>query len=126
MPRDRLGFHALWVNVDLVDRERRGIIALKPITLPDKPKIAVNCENCNKDQTIRLELRRPNGRVVPGFSFRNCAPIRRDGLRVPVRWKGKDVKRLAGKEVVVRAELHSARCRYANQESPRLYAIYTA
>ena len=32
---------------------------------------------------------------------------------------------LAGKTVIIRAELHSPDCQYGDQDSPRLYAVYT-
>ncbi|MAE67597.1 MAG: hypothetical protein CMJ18_25355 [Phycisphaeraceae bacterium] len=123
--KDRLGFQAIFQNVDYEKRPRRGVVTLRPLTLPDRPGIAINADNCTASRTIRLELRRKSGRVIPGFSFRNCVPVTRSGLRRNVEWKNRDVRQLAGREIVVAAELASRSCQYPDLHSPRLYALYT-
>ena len=124
--KDRLGFFAIWQNVDYRKMARRGLLTLRPIRLPDRPAIAVNAANCTRRRTLRLALRSPAGKAIPGFGFDDCVPVTRDGLRRVVRWRDRGVADLAGKEVTIAVEFHSPDCQYPDLHSPRLYAVYTA
>jgi len=37
---------------------------------------------------ILVEICDGDGKVVPGFEMENCVPIKKDGLRIPINWKG--------------------------------------
>ena len=48
--------------------------------------------------------------VLPGYSYRDCDPIRVDDVRCPVTWKGNpDVSRLAGQPIKLRFYLKQAK-----------------
>ena len=98
---------------------------MKPIVLPADPAISVNVSHVTEHRTVQAELLDDSGQAIPGFSFEKCVPVGEAGIRQPITWQGKDVKELAGREVSIRAKLHSPDCRFGDQHSPRLYAIYT-
>jgi len=123
--RDRYGYRVLTVNRDYAEpKERTGILTLKPTTLPSAPNIRVNVSHLTRHRTVTLELLDEGGEAIPGFSSDDCVPVTEEGTRQPVSWTGKDVSDLAGREVSIRAKLYSPDCRFADQHSPRLYAIY--
>lgn len=124
--RDRFGYFVLRVNMDHTPRPRKGVIAMKPIELPSRPKLSLNVSHVSRTQTVRMELRDvKTGRALPGFSMNRCRAIAREGLHRPVQWPGADASRLAGKTVQPVIELSSESCAYADVESPRVYAMYT-
>lgn len=58
---------------------------------------------------LRAELADEAGKPIPGFTLTECAPVKGEGVSLPVRWKGgADLKRLAGKPVHVRFQLSDA------------------
>jgi len=58
---------------------------------------------------LRVEIEDRDGQPVPGFEARACDPIRGDGLRMPVRWRGAhDLSRLRGRPVRLRFILKDA------------------
>lgn len=124
--RDRYGYHVLRVFRDYSEpKKRRGEIVMKPLTLPAKPKLAINVSHATKHRTVRVELRDvKTGRAIPGFTFARCKPITRDNTCAKLQWKDKDAAKLAGREVVVAIEIHSPDCQFAEQHSPRVYAFY--
>ncbi|NQZ67126.1 MAG: hypothetical protein HRT89_03560, partial [Lentisphaeria bacterium] len=125
--KDRFGFRALRVNRDYSEpKKRRGEVTLQPCVLPEKPELTVNCSHLSRTRTVRVELRRPDGKVIPGFSFKNCSPVCKAGIHRPLRWTNKNVRTLAGKEVQIAVELFSPDCQFGEQQSPRVYAIYTS
>lgn len=127
IPRDRYGYRIIYGHRDVERRPRRGSITLKPCRLPERPKFTINVSHVTRTRMVRLELADKRGRVIPGYSFEDCVPITREGLRRPVRWKPRRTGReLAGRNVVIRAELVSPNCGAVYHDSPRLYAIYTA
>ena len=124
--QDRYGYRALKVNRDYAEpKDRTGTLTLKPIVLPADPAISVNVSHVTEHRTVQAELLDDSGQAIPGFSFEKCVPVGEAGIRQPITWQGKDVKELAGREVSIRAKLHSPDCRFGDQHSPRLYAIYT-
>jgi len=124
--RDRFGFFAIWQNVDYEKRARQGLLTLKPVKLPERPRISVNVANCTRARHLTFELRTKSGRAISGFSFRDSVPVTGSGLRRRVKWKTSDVDRLGGRTVVIAARFFSPDCQYPDLHSPRLYAIYTA
>lgn len=126
--RDGYGYRVLRVYRDYeAPKERLGVVTLKPQKLPARPAFSVNASHVTKTRTVRLELADERGRALRGYSFADCVPIAREGVRRKVGWRGGRVgAELGGRAVTIRAELHSPDCRYADQHSPRLYAVYTA
>ena len=56
-----------------------------------------------RDYGVRVEITDPMNQVLPGYSYRDCDPIREDNVRCPVTWKGNpDVGHLAGKPIKLR------------------------
>ena len=56
-----------------------------------------------QDYGVRVEITDPMNQVLPGYSYRDCDPIREDNVRCPVTWKGNpDVGHLAGKPIKLR------------------------
>ncbi|MBL9215313.1 MAG: hypothetical protein JNG83_07550 [Opitutaceae bacterium] len=55
---------------------------------------------------LRVEVLGPDGRPLPGFAAADCRPVRRDGTREPVRWRGaRDLSSLRGQPVRFRFHL---------------------
>jgi hypothetical protein len=64
---------------------------------------------CAPRGELKVELVDDSGRPVPGFALADCVPVRGDGVKLPVRWKGgRDLKELAGKPVRVRFQMTDA------------------
>ncbi len=67
--------------------------------------------------SVRVEVRDPDGDVVPGFALEDCVELVGDFLDRPVTWtKGSDVRELAGRPIRLRfamrdADLYSLRFR---------------
>ena len=58
---------------------------------------------------IRAEIVDRDGRQpLPGWSAADCAPVAGDNLKAELRWKGRDLKELAGRSVRVRFQLKAA------------------
>ncbi|HWP40525.1 MAG TPA: LamG domain-containing protein, partial [Tepidisphaeraceae bacterium] len=59
---------------------------------------------------VRVQARDRRGRIIRGFSFRDCEPIRGDALKHPVRWKNRSLGELAarGQPLRLEFELHNA------------------
>lgn len=55
----------------------------------------------------RVELADADGKALPGFAFGDCAPIRGNGVALPVRWQG-SLAELAGRPVRLRIRLQLA------------------
>ena len=78
-------------------------------------------------RAVRLQLADEKGRPLPGYRFANCAPVTREGLRQPVRWKkGLTGAELGGRKVAISVEMLSPNCGPVMTDSPRVYAIQTA
>lgn len=125
--RDRFGYRVLAVGRDYgTAKDRRGSVTLKPLDMPAAPAVTLNVDGVNADRVVRIGIRDDAGRPIPGYTLDDCLPIRTAGIRVPVRWSAADARALAGRRVVVEIELHSSDCRFGDQHSPRVYALYTA
>lgn len=127
IPRDRFGYRLIkgYRRTDL--RDARGEFRLKPFELPAKPRFSLNVSHVTPRRAVRLQLADDKGRPLPGYRFKDCAPVTREGLRQTVRWKndrtGAD---LGGRKVVISVEMLSPGCRVVMTDSPRVYAIQTA
>jgi len=125
--RDRYAYRALRVNRDYKEpKDRLGTITLAAARLPAKPRIAVNVSQATEQRTVRCEIRDAEGTLIPGFSFEDCRPVTRDGIRQAVAWKNADIAALAGKNVRIGLRIHSPDCQFGDQDSPRIYAAYTS
>ena len=63
-----------------------GIIATKPLHLPaGAGALEVNADAAGGQ--LHVELCRPDGRVLDGFSRTDCLPLQTDDLHWQVRWK---------------------------------------
>ena len=125
IPRDRYGYRCIRGFRDVEPRPRSGMFALKPVTLPDGPRIGVNVTQVSRTRTVRLELTDEKGRAIRGYALKDCVPITRAGLRRRIRWRdGRNASELAGRQVSIRAELRSDRCGPVKTDSPRVYAVY--
>ena len=127
IPRDRFAYRCVKTmrNYKLAE-SKTATFSMKPLTLPDAPKLAVNAENLDDSKTVRCEIRGLDGSVLPGFSLEECLPVNRDSLKAPFLWRNADPASLAGREVQLTLELSSAECQFADRDSPRVYAVYTA
>ena len=126
IPCDRYAYRALAVFRDYnAPKARRGEFTLRAQTLPDKPALAINVSHVTRRRTVRVELRDASDRPIPGFAFSDGVPVTAEGLRRPVRWRARNVRSLAGQAVKIAVELQSPDCQFGDQDSPRVYALYT-
>ena len=59
---------------------------------------------------IKVEVADPIGTPIPGLTVRDCRPIERDGLRLPVTWNGdKTLRDVAGQVVRLRFYLYQSK-----------------
>jgi hypothetical protein len=124
LPRDRYGYRCITGYRDTKRTRKKAAFTLKPVILRAKANLTVNCDQVSAARTIRLQLRDEKGRTIPGYSFKRCRPVTKEGLRVPVRWgQGKTGRELAGRTVQIEVELFSPDCGVVYTDSPRLYAI---
>jgi hypothetical protein len=67
--------------------EASGVITTQPILVSH----ARNSFHINADAesgSIEVELLNREGKIIPGFSRKDCEPIRASGIKLPVKWKG--------------------------------------
>lgn len=84
-----------------------GELVTKPLTFTGK-KLAMNFAT-SAAGGIRVELQRPDGQPIPGYSLDDCPPIFGNTIERVVTWKkGPDLSQLAGQPVKVRFELQDA------------------
>lgn len=77
-----------------------GELLTRPFLL-DKPCLVLNADAAAGE--IKAALAHADGRPVVGFSKAEFAPVRENGLDLPMRWKGKrDLSSLVGKRLRVR------------------------
>jgi hypothetical protein len=51
---------------------------------------------------VRVELRKAGGKPIPGFTLADCEVAYGDAIERPMKWKGGDLKTLAGQPVQLR------------------------
>jgi len=92
-----------------------GEMLTKPLTFTGR-ELVLNYAT-SAAGSVRVEIRDPEGKPIPGFTLRNCPEIYGDEIEHVVTWRaGTDVSRLAGKPVRLRfllkdADLYSIRFR---------------
>ncbi|PYV12812.1 MAG: hypothetical protein DMG07_16255 [Acidobacteria bacterium] len=100
--------------VSLDAGEREGQVLTRPL-VPSGATLRVNLE-APRGQVWAEILDAASGRVLPGFSRRDCIPAEGDSLDAAVKWKGTNLSALKGRRVRVRLGLRNA----------RLYALWAA
>ena len=59
--------------------------------------------------TVRIELQRPDGTPIPGYTLQECTLLYVDKLAGVIQWRGgADISGLAGQPIRVRFELRDA------------------
>jgi hypothetical protein len=80
--------------------QEEGEVVTKPFKFSGT-RMTVNL--AASDGELWVELLRPDGSVIPGFSRHDCLPIQGDGVALAVKWRdGKNMARLANRPVQVR------------------------
>ncbi|NOY80892.1 MAG: hypothetical protein GXP31_07780 [Kiritimatiellaeota bacterium] len=100
--------------------QRPGWIVTRPETWHGGD-LAVNADPRLDDRShpaychgeMRVEVRTPDGSVVPGYSMSDCNPLRSNTIQEPncsrtVRWGERSADALAGREITFRFELREA------------------
>ena len=84
-----------------------GVLITKPFRLEGE-SVQINADAAHG--RIKVEVADPIGTPIPGLTVRDCRPIERDGLRLPVTWAdGATPRDLIGKPVRLRFYLYDAK-----------------
>ena len=85
----------------------KGEFVTKPLKF-DGRELEINHSTAGAGE-IRVEIQDSDGKPVPGFTLKDCDPIKGDAIDEVVAWKGNgDVSRLAGKPVKLRFVMNEA------------------
>ncbi len=117
-----LGLHVAWGFFEDRPQPREGTCTTRLLDPPEDTRavsVALNAANLGEDRVLRAELVDEAGRTIEGCARGDCVPLARDGVRVPVVWRGREVVERTG-AIRVRVHLRGGRFR---EESPRLYAV---
>jgi hypothetical protein len=103
LPRDR------FVSRDAAPGEA-GYLKTVPLYLADgKEKVLVLNASCKAEGGIRVQVRDNRGRIMPGYSFKECTALAGDGFEMPVRWNGKqDLSDLTAYTIHLEFEIRGA------------------
>ena len=84
-----------------------GVLITKPFRL-EGDSLQINADAARG--RIKVEVADPIGTPIPGLTVRDCRPIERDGLRLPVTWNGdKTLRDVAGQVVRLRFYLYQSK-----------------
>jgi hypothetical protein len=84
-----------------------GELVTKPLIFAGK-RLTLNFST-SAAGCVRVELQRPDGQAIPGFSLQDCPPLFGDELQRTVVWRhGADVGRISGQPVRLRFQLRDA------------------
>ena len=84
-------------------KDQRGELTTRPVRFRGK-HLFVNVQS--NDGELRAEIIDRKGKVIPGFSFEECLPLKTDSTRAEVRWRGqKNLSQLVGQAVRFRFSL---------------------
>ena len=97
LPRGRL--------VGYVAGAERGEMLTRPFTLDD-PSLFLNADASSGE--IRAGLTDVDATWLPGFTYDEAAPLREDGLDLPLTWPGADLGPLVGRTVRLRITTRNA------------------
>lgn len=75
-----------------------GWLMTRPFTPPKKSTLIVNAII---HQELRAEIRTDGNKVMPGFSFADCEPVRDSGYAKAVNWKGRTISEVATEDIRV-------------------------
>ena len=89
-----------------LDAAKEGYVLTKPMTVAGK-NLYLNVDAARGKTEV--EILDESGRVIPGFSRKQCQAVKGDGVRLPVSWQGgKNISSLAGKTVRFKIYLTNA------------------
>jgi hypothetical protein len=101
---------AVWRRDGFVsfDAAERGTLTTKPFVL-EGDRLMLNLL-ATGDGSVRAAIVDEAGRMLPGFDFSDCDPLRGDQVRGVLHWGGKsDLSQLKGRTVALKMDL--SRCR---------------
>ncbi len=75
-----------------------GTLKTIPLRVSADADAALALNTAAANGRVRVQLRSPDGEILPGFTFEDCTAITSDGLKLPVRWK--DRKHLPKGQVI--------------------------
>lgn len=108
--RTKIGIATLRLDgfMPVVAGEEPGRLLTQPFVL-DGDRIYVNAA-CEKEGSITVAMLDENGTPLPGLGHQSCTPVRGDGVRVPVSWKGEpELGRQRGQAVCLEFEIEKAK-----------------
>jgi hypothetical protein len=126
--RDRLGyFQPRQFPVEgqtWIDEDRPEVVLPRCISAPIElkqggGKIFLNADGLSDNSQLRIELLDKSFKPITGYSGDDCIPLKKPGLREPVRWRGGEQIKASDQPVRVRVNFEGVRL-----EDCRLYAIY--
>ncbi|MAG37608.1 MAG: hypothetical protein CL878_15345 [Dehalococcoidia bacterium] len=109
-----------FVCVETTDRETPGHLTTGPLEVAGREiELVANVSDTQPRRSwVAVEvLDAASDEPLPGFGREDCVPVDRDGVRVPVRWRERQLAELGGSRVKLRCWLNGA---------ARLYALYGA
>jgi len=111
-----------------IEARQQGEFWMRPLGAFAGGEISINARATRAGRVdFALHEKRHGGTSpVPGYTFDDCVPFRRDAIWTPLRWKkGWKPAELKGKELVLHFRLKSAKvfgCRYAIEGEPDIGA----
>jgi len=126
-PQDRLGFMRAfnprelgWQGGPAYWHETARHLITCPISLgATDAQVFLNVGGLSEHSTVTVEVQNEKFQPLPGYEVQDCAALRESGLRVPVRWKGRDGVRVGDGPIRLRVNFGGIR-----PEDAQLYAIY--
>jgi hypothetical protein len=103
-----------FASMDAGDKE--GTLLTRPVTFRGEHLFA---NVAARDGELRAEVLDKDGRVIRGLTRDDCVPVREDGTRAEVTWKGADLAKVAGQDVRFRFHLKNGEF-YAFWVSPEV------
>jgi len=95
------------VTASIVGDNGASRLSWKPLAFTGK-KLTLNFST-SAAGSIRVELQRPDGKPIPGFSLADCQEVFDDELERTITWKGgSDLSKLSGQPIRLRFALRDA------------------
>ena len=71
-------------------RKAKGHFSTRPLAFKGN-ELIINSEPLGSDAELKVQLlSTETGEAIPGYDFESCEPIKSDGTRTVVKWKGKN------------------------------------
>ncbi len=122
--RDRLGYYCTTpepLEGQTWSREVPPHVISAPLALGGGGRVYLNADVFSPHAELRVELLDRQFRPLPGYTGDAVVPVRDGGLRIPVRWAGRERIEPTTGPFRIRVEFGGLR-----PEDARLYAVYTA